>query len=185
LFYKIQYRRRPEMKRLLVLGILLSGVFLFSISEAVQTKLVVRAKSKDAKFVGTKMGGALVIIKESETGKVLVKGLTAGETGDTGKIMKAPKTRFGHIADGVAGFETAIDISEPTLITIDVLAPYMHKDNLIKSSTQMWLIPGKDITGEGIIIEVPGFSVDARAPESAKLANGKAVIPVQARIVMI
>lgn len=175
----------PEMKKMLVLGTILSGVFLFSISEAVQTKLVIRAKSKDAKFVGTKMGGALVVIKESETGRVLVEGLTAGETGDTGKIIKAPKTRFGQIADGAAGFETVIDISEPTLITIDVSAPYMHKDNLIKSSTQMWLIPGKNITGEGIIIEVPGFSVDAHAPESAKLANGKAVITVQARIVMI
>lgn len=173
------------MKKLILLIAITAVALLFGISEAVQTSLVVRAKSKDAKFVGTKMGGALVVIKESETGRVLAEGLTAGGTGDTGKIMRKPKTRFGKIADGAAGFEASVDIDEPTLITIDVSAPYMHKDNLVKSSTQMWLIPGKDITGEGIIIEVPGFSVDARAPERVKLANGKSVIPVQARIVMI
>ena len=49
----------------------------------------------------------------------------------------------------------------------------------------MWLIPGKDITGEGVVIEVPGFSVDAQAMGKAKLVDNKAVIPVQARIVMI
>jgi hypothetical protein len=49
----------------------------------------------------------------------------------------------------------------------------------------MWLIPGKHIVGEGIIIEVPGFSVDAQIPEKLKLANNRADIPIQASIVMI
>lgn len=174
-----------EMRKGIMLGILVLAVMLSGISEAVQTKLVVMAKSKDAKFVGTKMGGALVVIKDSETGKVLAEGLTEGGTGNTQKIMIEPKARFGRIGEGAARFETSIDISEPTFITIDVEAPYKYKDNMIKSSTQMWLIPGKDITGEGMVIEIPGFSVDAHAPESVNLAGGKAVIPVQAGIVMI
>jgi hypothetical protein len=173
------------MKKVFIAGIILTGLLFYGISEAVQTKLVVRARSKDAKFVGTKMGGALVVVKDSETGKVLAKGLTEGATGNTQKIMIEPKTRFGMIADDSAKFETSIDIDEPRLITIDVEAPYIHKTNMIKSSTQMWLIPGKDIVGEGIIIEVPGFSVDAHAPANASLVNNKVVIPVRARIVMI
>jgi hypothetical protein len=56
---------------------------------------------------------------------------------------------------------------------------------MIKSSTQMWLIPGGDITGEGVVIEVPGFSVDARAIGKVKLVDSKAIIPLQARIMMI
>jgi hypothetical protein len=173
------------MRKTFMALILLAGILSFGISEAVQTKLVVRAKSKDAKFIGTKMGGAMVVVRDSETGKVLAEGLTTGGTGDTGKIMMEPKTRFGSITDGAAKYEAAIDIDEPTLITIDVAAPYIHKDNMIKSSTQMWLIPGGDITGEGVVIEVPGFSVDARAIEKVKLVDNKAVIPIQARIVMI
>lgn len=173
------------MRRFLVFGILLTGVLAFGISEAVQTKLVVRAKSKDAKFIGTKMGGAHVVIKDSETGKVLAEGLTSGDTGDSNKIVVEPKTRFGKIADGTAMFETSIDIAEPILVTIDVEAPYIDKTNMIKSSTQMWLIPGKDIIGEGVIIEVPGFSVMAKSPEEVKLTGNSAAIPINAQIVMI
>jgi hypothetical protein len=99
--------------------------------------------------------------------------------------MMEPKTRFGSISDGAAKFEAAIDVDEPVLITIDVAAPYIHRDNMIKTSTQMWLIPGKDITGEGVIVEVPGFSVDVRAIEKVKMVDNKAAIPVEARIVMI
>lgn len=178
-------KKEEKMRRLIFFGMLLAGVLSFGISEAVQTKLVIRAKSKDAKFVGSKMGGALVIIKDSETGKVLAEGLTAGGTGDTEIIMNQPKTRFGEISADAAKFETSLDISEPRLITIEVAAPYVDRTNLIKSSTQMWLIPGKDITGEGIIIEVPGFYVDATSPENVKLTDKGAAISINANIVMI
>ncbi len=177
--------RRLTVKKIFVLLVLFTAICTYGISEAVETKLVVRAKSKDAKFVGTKMGGARVVITDSETGKVLSDGLTSGGTGNTQKIMIEPKTRFGQIAEGAAKFETSIDIDEPALITIEVEGPYKHKDNLIKSSTQLWMIPGRDIVGEGIIIEIPGFSIDAAAPGKVKLVNGEAVIPVKARIVMI
>ncbi len=173
------------MKKAFISMMVLAGMLCFSAAEAVETKLVIRAKSKDAKFVGTKMGGAMVVVKESETGRVLVEGLTSGGTGDTRKIMVEPKTRFGHIAGGAAMFETSVNIDEPTLVTIEVKAPYAAKPNMIKSSTEMWLIPGKDITGEGIVIEVPGFSIDARTPERVSMAQNRAAIPIQAHIVMI
>ena len=82
-------------------------------------------------------------------------------------------------------FETSIDIAEPRLVTIDVEAPYSDKTHMVKSSTQIWLIPGRDIVGEGVIIEVPGFAVDARAPEAVKMSDNKAAIPLNAHIVMI
>lgn len=173
------------MRKVLMMVLLGACMLFVGMSEAVETKLVIRAKSKDAKFIGTSMGGARVVIKEGAAGKVLAEGVTAGGTGDTRKIMMEPRTRFGQIATGAAGYETSLDINEPTLVTIEVEAPYASKDNMIKSTTQLWLIPGKDITGEGIIIEVPGFSVTARVPESAPFSGGKAAIPVEAGIVMI
>lgn len=174
------------MKKMFLCGLLTAMVLGAGISEAVQTHLTVRARSKDAKFIGTSMGGALITIKDSETGKVLAEGLTAGGTGNTQKIMIEPKTRFGRIADdATAKFETVIDISEPTLLTVDVDAPYGLKPNMVRSSTQIWMIPGKDITGDGLIVEVPGFSVSTNAPKEVSMANNRAAIPVQARIVMI
>ena len=174
------------MKKILTAAILLAGVLSFAMAEAVPTKLIVRAKSKDAKFVGTKMGGALVTVTDSETGKVLAEGLTAGGTGNTQKIMVRPLIRFVRITDAsTAKFETVIDIEEPKLLTIDVEAPYGFKPDIVKSSTQIWLIPGRDLVGDGVIIEVPGFSIIARTLKEVKLAGNKAVIPIEARIVMI
>ena len=111
------------MRKAFLAVILLAVIVSFGVSEAVQTNVIIRAKSKDAKFIGTKMGGAMVVVRDSETGKVLAEGLTAGSTGDTGKIMMEPKARFRSIADGAAKFEAVIDIDEPVLITIDVAAP--------------------------------------------------------------
>ena len=80
------------MRKAFLAVILLAVIVSFGVSEAVQTNVIIRAKSKDAKFIGTKMGGAMVVVRDSETGKVLAEGLTAGSTGDTGKIMMEPKT---------------------------------------------------------------------------------------------
>ena len=174
------------MKKVLTAAVLFAGILSFGLAEAVPTKLVVRAKSKDAKFVGTSMGGARVTVTDSETGKVLAEGLTAGGTGNTQKIMVRPHIRFVSITDAsTAKFETVIDIDEPKLVSIEVEAPYGFKPDTVKSSTQVWLLPGKDLVGDGVIIEVPGFSINTRTLKEIKLAGNKAVIPIEARIVMI
>ncbi len=179
-------RRKEKVKKILMFLVMCSVLTAFATVEAVPTKLMIRAKSKDAKFVGTSMGGARVVVKDSETGSILSEGLTAGSTGNSEAIMIRPRSRFGRITDSAtAGFETVVDIDEPRLITIEVEAPYGMKPNMIKSSTQLWLIPGKDIIGEGVIVEVPGFSVDAAVAAKADLRGSRAVIPIQARIVMI
>lgn len=169
----------------LVLILICGGV-----AEAMQTKIIVRAKSKDAKFIGSSMGGAQVVVKDSGTGEVLSKGLISGGTGNTQKIMIDPVKRSVPIADATAAlFETAIDIKEPKLVTIEVSGPLSPRQSMVTSSTQAWLIPGKDMTsGDGIVIEVPGFSVNALAPmpnETLRLTGGKVSVPIAAHIVMM
>jgi hypothetical protein len=175
------------MKKLLLL--LISFLLLAGVSEAVQTKVIVRAKAKDAKFIGSMMGGALVVIRDSDTGEALAKGFTSGGTGDTRKIMMEPLKRGASITDqSAAKFEAVLDIDEPKLVTIEVSAPYAQRQSLEKNSTQVWLIPGKDITGDGIIIDVYGFSVKALLPqthEMLKLAGGRITVPVRANVVMM
>jgi hypothetical protein len=169
---------------LALISILLAGV-----SEGTQTTVTVRVKSMDAKFIGTTMGGALVVIKDAETGEVLAKGLTIGGTGDTHKIMVEPIRRGVPITDSTAAkYETAIDISEPKLVTIEVYAPYAQRQSMIKNTSQVWLIPGKNILGEGLIIEVAGFSVNVMTPqtnETLKLVGGKIKVPIRANVVMM
>lgn len=186
-----QYEKRMEEDKMrVIIGvILLAGILFANISEAVETKIVVRAKSRDAKFIGSSMGGAKVVIKDGDTGDVIKEGFTVGGTGDTKKLISEPIKRGSQLSDpSSAKFEASIDIEEPRLITIEVYAPYSQRQSMAKSSTQVWLIPGKDIIGDGIIVEIPGFAVDLmtpQVPEGIRLSGGKALIHIRANVVMM
>ncbi len=175
------------MKKLMM--IVLMTFLLGGVSEGTQTKITVRAKAKDAKFIGSTMAGALVIIKDSETGEILAKGFTAGGTGNTQKIMIEPVRRGVPVTDNSAAkFETTINIADPKFVTIEVYAPYGQRQSMAKNTSQVWLIPGKDITGEGIIVDVYGFSIAILAPqahEMLKLVDGKIKVPVRANVMMM
>ncbi|MBF0472246.1 MAG: hypothetical protein HQK93_00695 [Nitrospirae bacterium] len=179
------------MIKFIIIPIILIAVAGFSIetAQAVQTKLTVRAKAYDAKFIGESFGGANITIKDSMTGKVLAKGSTSGGTGDTKKIMQTPNIRGISITDAnTAKFEASINIEEPTLLTIEAEAPYSIEQSKIKTSTQVWLLPGKDIIGDGIILEFHGFSVSIKSPSKdfkVKLSGGKASVPISAAIFMM
>jgi hypothetical protein len=161
------------------------------IAYAVETRVVVTARAKDAKFIGTSMGGALVVIRDSATGELLKKGMIAGETGSTKKMMQEPLKRGEALSDAVsAKFETVLDIDEPRLVTIEVQAPFGQKQSMIQAATQVWLIPGKDMigAGDGIMLEIPGISVDILAPqahEKMQLQSGKAAIAIRANVVLM
>lgn len=148
--------------------ILLITLLLLSISSfATETKIVIRAKAKDAKFIGSSLGGAYVIIRNTTNNKILAEGKTTGSTGNTNLIMKTPIQRGNSIVDDqTAKFLAIIDIDEPTFINIQVISPFNNKQAQAKVSTEMWLIPGKDILGDGIILEVPGFIIDILKPRT-------------------
>lgn len=155
------------------------GISLF----AQETEVMVRVKAKDAKFIGTSMGGAKVIIKDSNTGKILAEGLTSGSTGNTEKIMETPVTRGAHLSEGnTAGFLAKLDIEKPVLVTVEAFAPGSAD---IKSSTQLWVLPGKDITGDGLVIEIPGFIVDVLSPQAHERIGKDNKIDITANIIMM
>ena len=154
-----------------------------------ETKLVVRVKAKDAMFIGTSMGGAQVVVRDSETDEILASGLTSGSTGNSKILMKEPHKRGVHLSDEAAAkFETSLNIAEPKLIRIEVQAHMAQKQAIVKASTEVWLLPGKHILGDGITIEVTGFALDVLEPQTdgvVKLQEGKAVIRVKAKMVML
>lgn len=161
------------------LVLLISALFLTVSLFAIPTKLIVRVKAKDAKFIGTGIGGAYVVVRNNLTGEVLAKGLTSGASGSTELIMQTAHQRGQSLTDGkTAGFETTIDISDALLLDIEVTAPVSRKAASIKGSTQLWLIPGKNIEGEGLVIELPGYILDILHPTThafLKQVDGKAL----------
>lgn len=163
-------------------------IFLFSSVMAFgqQTEVMVRAKAKDAKFIGTSIGGAKIFIKDALTGELLAEGITNGSTGNTDKIMKQDRKRGEDISeDSTAGFKAVLDLTEPRFVSIEALAPINKKQARVMSSTQVWLIPGKNITGDGIVLEIPGFVIDIISPQTHQSWSAEKEIKIQANIVMM
>lgn len=152
------------MKYLLSFFLLL---FLNTFSYSTETQIVVRAKAKDAKFIGSSLGGAYVIIKNKMTDEILAQGKTEGSTGNTDLIMRKPKERGMSISDeNTAKFLATLDIDEPVFVTIEIYSPINNKQARVNASTELWLIPGKHILGDGIVIEIPGFIIDILEPRT-------------------
>jgi hypothetical protein len=150
------------LKKLLASAIIILG---FMHCQAQTTKIIIRARARDAKFLGTPIGGAYVIVRNDLTGEILAQGLTSGTSGNTDVLLKKPILRDQPITDSAtAKFVAAVNITEPTFADIEVIAPVNRRNGTKKVTTQLWLIPGKDILGDGIILEIPGFILDVLEP---------------------
>jgi len=151
--------------------------------QAQETSVMIRVKAKDAKFIGTSMGGAKVIVRNERTGNILAEGFTEGSTGNTDIIMKNPRTRSTKLSDeNTAGFLAKLNIEKPVFVNIEALAP---GENRVTSTTQLWVIPGKDILGDGLIIEIPGFKVDLLSPQTHESFGANQQIEIKSNIVMM
>ncbi|WP_194869146.1 hypothetical protein [Myxococcus sp. AB025B] len=159
-------------------------------SLAVETRLVVRARARDGKFVGTSMGGVQVVLRDASTGQVLTQGVTAGSTGNTQTLMKQPQVRGAPLADEASAKYTAtVDLTGPTLVTVEVSGPLAQRQALATSTTQLWLLPGKHVEGDGLILELPGFVVDVVTPSAQEFlklpADKKLTVPLRANVVLM
>ncbi|MCM4159648.1 hypothetical protein FHG64_16655 [Antarcticibacterium flavum] len=153
---------------------------------AQETTVMVRVHSKDAKFIGSSIGGAKVLVRNEATGELLAEGITRGSTGDTEKIMQEPRKRGERLSTGeTAGFLARLDITEPVFVTIEAIAPVNKRQAAVRSSTQLWVIPGKNIEGDGVVLEVPGFVIDILSPQThERIAQGED-INIRANVVMM
>jgi len=173
------------MRKLLTTVLLITS-FAVVAQEAQETKVIVRTKAKDAKFIGTSMGGSMIRIKDALTGELLAKGLTKGGTGNTDAIMRTPKERYTPIHEGSAAFETTLTLTKPTFVNIEALAPVNHESRVL-STTQVWLLPGKHMDEQGIIMEIPGFVVNGLYPQTHQglsISNDQ-TLELKANIVMM
>ncbi|MGW1456698.1 hypothetical protein ACWBC2_17060 [Salegentibacter agarivorans] len=161
-------------------------LFCFGSLVAQETTVMVRALAKDAKFIGSSIGGAKIILRNAETREILDQGLTSGSTGNTELILQTPKKRYDKLTDeNTAGFEAKLNIKEPTFIDVEAHAPVNKKQAKVISSTQLWVIPGKDITGEGVVLEIPGFVVDILSPQTHERIKASNEINLKANIIMM
>lgn len=131
-------------------------------AQAELTQVMIRAKAVDAKFIGTSVGGLRAVVQDAETGEVLAEGWIRGDTGDTDTLINNPiKRGSAQTTATTAGYLAKLDLSSPKLLRFKVIGPYGYRQALQEASVTSWVIPGKDILGDGIVLDMPGFIVDA------------------------
>lgn len=163
-------------------------IALFSASAAfgapVSTEVTVRAVSRDAKIIGTQVGGARITIRDVETGEMLASGIQKGGTGETGPIMVEPRRRGASIfaTEGAAGFTATLQLARPTKVEISAEGPLDFPQSMQKVSKTMTLIPGEHVRGDGVILEIHGFNIALRAPEEASIAAGDVAVAIELRM---
>ena len=177
----------------LVLLFLVSAHIIFLLTspsfsaEKVLTKIIVRVVSRDAKVIGSGVGGAFVRIKNLETGEILAQGKQEGGTGDTDRIMVQPRRRGETVygTSGAAFFQAEIPLERPTQVEIYTEAPVAYPQSIQKGSRTLTLIPGKHILGEGVIIELDGLIVNIVNPSPKEVLKKGEEVTIKAEVRML
>jgi hypothetical protein len=181
------HRTGPALAAALGIAVL-TGLAAAPAALAEPTEVTVRALTRNGKFIGTSLGGARILLHDTETGELLAQGVTAGSTGDTQRIMLDAHPRGTPVATGdAAGWTTTLDLDRPTRVRATATAPLAQPQALVTVSAEQWLLPGRDYTvGDGWVLEVPGMVVDVLDPPAhIKLADAGDGIGVHANIMMM
>ncbi|MEX6725367.1 hypothetical protein [Parapedomonas caeni] len=180
---------RPAVRAVLFSALLallgLPGVTLPA--AAAPTEVVVRVLSKDAKFIGTSMGGVRITLRDVETGALLATGLTAGGTGNTAKTMHKDGGRRALMADASAArFATTLELDRPTLVEVEALGPQGQPQATTRVTARQWLVPGKSLNGgDGWVLELPGFVVDVLDPPAHGRWTAGQPVALKANVTMM
>lgn len=135
-------------------------------AQSTETKLLVRAVAHDAKIIGTNVGGVQITVRDIESGAVLASGTQLGSTGSTELIMTKPRVRGGTVFDTeeAGGFLANLEISRPTLVEVTAEGPLGTPQAAQRSSKTLWVVPGKDVLGEGLVLVLNGFAIRLESP---------------------
>lgn len=169
------------IRTLLMLQLVLSATT--ALAQGTPTTLTVRAISRDAKVLGDGVGGARITIRDTVTGKVLASGIQRGGTGDTKRIMQEPRVRGAVVygTEGAASFQATMALQRPTRVEIAAEGPLKYPQAMQRVSKTMLLVPGQDISGEGILLEISGFIVDV-VPVSSAVTGQR--LQIRAKVTM-
>jgi len=167
-----------------VLGALSLALLAASLSaQTIPTRLTVRVLAHDAKVIGSGVGGARVTVRDVRTGTVLASGVQEGGTGSTDAIMRTPWARGERLFDteGTASWSTTLDLAEPTLVEVVAEGPLGFADGAQRGAKTLLMVPGRDVVGEGLVVELNGFTVVIESPAG----EAGRTVDVRAKVTML
>jgi len=134
------------------------------------TKIIVRVVAHGAMVLGSDVGGARITITDVASGEVLATGLQQGEAGDQNQIMRTPRMMDEpqYSARASASFTTTLNLTHPTLVDITAEGPLAYPAAAQRASQRVWLIPGQDMTNDGLVLALHGYIVQIEHPTPHK-----------------
>ena len=148
------------------------------------TTIVVRVVAHGAMVLGREVGGARVTITDLQTKQVLATGIQQGEAGDQNQIMRTPHLMEEPVysARPSAAFTTTLKLDKPTLVEITAQGPLGHPASMQQASQTVLLIPGHDLTNDGIVLHLYGYIVQIEHPRQGQALMAKDDIKLQASV---
>ena len=137
------------------------------LNDPLPTRVLVRVVAHGAMVLGREVGGARVTITDVATGRILASGLQQGESGDQNQIMKTPRIMEEprYSSRPAASFQATLELLRPTLVDITAEGPLAYPASARKAGKTVLLIPGHDLTDDGIVIDLAGYLVQIEHPK--------------------
>jgi hypothetical protein len=149
----------------------------------VPTEIVIRVVAAGAMALGNDVGGAQVTITDTATGSVLATGLQQGEAGNQNLLMRTPRLMSEpHYPSPSASFRATLQLERPTLVEIAAQGPMAYPQAIQRASTRVLLIPGQDVTSDGIVLPLSGFIVQIEHPKRDDPLIARADVKLRASI---
>ena len=155
------------------------------LNEPKPTTILVRVVAHGSMVLGKDMGGARVTITDVASGKILAAGLQQGDAGDQNQIMRTPRMMGESIYSSrpSAAFTTTLSLTHPILVEIAAEGPLAYAASSQRASTSVWLVPGQDMTSDGIVLHLFGYIVQIEHPKAGDplIANDDVVLRASVR----
>lgn len=153
-------------------------------NDPLPTTVLVRVVAHRSLVLGHDVGGARVTITDVATGQLLASGLQQGEPGDQTQIMRTPHLMDEPLYSGrpAAAFSATLELTRPTLVEITAEGPLAYPKALQRASKTVLLIPGHDLTNDGIVLHLYGYLVQVESPRPGEPLIAKEDVMLRASV---
>ncbi|NOT21879.1 MAG: hypothetical protein HOP22_04035 [Nitrospiraceae bacterium] len=154
------------------------------LNEPKPTTILVRIVAHGSMVLGKDVGGARVTITDVASGQILASGLQQGDAGDQNQIMRTPRLMGEPLysSRASASFTTILKLPHPVLVDIAAEGPLGYPAATQRATTRTWLIPGQDMTNDGIVLALYGYIVKIEQPQSGESLIAKDDVTLRATI---
>jgi hypothetical protein len=165
-----------------------------------ETKITVRVQATGGKFLGDDIGGALVTIRDGQTGEILASGVTSGDSGSVVSDYspdasqraivtpgRKPTVQWLLAAETTSRLDATLALERPTLLEVSAFGAVGGLQAAHRVTTAQWVVPGQHLTsGPGFVVELPGLLLQVLEPPThLSLPSLPATVPLKANVTMV